>query len=58
MKYIKEEEGYYHINGRNYSCYKTCKVCINHKKSKDADYFKNYCDICKDEFPYYINMDG
>ena len=56
MKCLKKGEGYYHIDGRNYSCYKTCKACINHKRPKDADYFKNYCDICKDEFPCYINM--
>ena len=56
MMCLKEGEGYYKSNGRYYSCYKTCKTCQNFGKPGDADYFKNYCDVCKEEYPYYINM--
>jgi len=58
MKCLKEGEGYYKLNERYYSCYKTCKTCQNFGKPEDADYFKNYCDECKEENPYYINMNN
>ena len=49
-------EGYYQINDRYYSCYGTCKNCDSHKKPNNADYFNNYCDECKEEYSYYINV--
>ena len=54
MKCIKE--GYYQINDRYYSCYKTCKICNKYKKPDEADYFNNYCDECKEEYSYFINI--
>ena len=50
------KEGYYYLNDKYYSCYKTCKICDTYKKPNSADYFKHYCDTCKSEYPYYINM--
>ena len=50
------KEGYYNLNDKYYSCYKTCKTCDTYKKPNSADYFKHYCDTCKSEYPYYINM--
>ena len=49
-------EGYYHIKDRYYSCYETCNTCDTYHKPDNADYFKNYCDECKDEFSFYINV--
>ena len=48
-------EGYYQLNNRNYSCYETCKNCDVYKKPDNANYFKNYCDLCKSNFPFYVN---
>ena len=50
------KEGYYQINDRYYSCYETCKTCNIFKKPDTADYFNNYCDECKEEYSYYINL--
>ena len=53
-------EGYYksnELNNRCYSCYETCKDCNTHQKPEHANYFKNYCDSCKSEFPFYVNME-
>ena len=54
MKCLKE--GYYQENNRNYSCYETCKNCDSNKKPDNANYFKNYCDECKDEYSYFVNV--
>ena len=56
MKCLKE--GYYQINDRYYSCYETCKTCNTYHKPDKADYFNNYCDECKEEYSYYINIKG
>ena len=50
------KEGYYQIDDRYYSCYETCKNCDTYKNPESADYFKNYCDECKEEYPYFINI--
>ena len=50
------KEGYYQLNNRYYSCYETCKTCTTYKKPDTADYFNNYCDECKEEYSYYINI--
>ena len=54
MKCLKE--GYYRIGDRYYSCYETCKNCSSYHKPYNADYFNNYCDECKEEYSYYINI--
>ena len=56
MKCLKEGEGYYEYQSKNYSCYETCKKCDKHNKPSDADYLNNYCDECKNDYPYYIDM--
>ena len=52
MKCLKE--GYYQMNNKYYSCYETCKKCDTYPKENTVDYFKNYCDECKEEYSFYI----
>ena len=54
MKCLKE--GYYQLEDRNYSCYETCKTCDTYRKPITVDYFKHYCDECKNEYSYFINI--
>jgi len=50
-------EGYYlDNNNRYYSCYETCQNCDSHHKPSGADYFKNYCNECKHQYPYFVNI--
>ena len=49
-------EGYYQEQDRYYSCYETCKTCDTFHKPIIADYFKNYCDECKEDYSYFINI--
>ena len=54
MKCLKE--GYYELNNKYYSCYETWDNCDINKKPENSNYFKNYCDSCKSNYSYYINM--
>ena len=54
MKCLKE--GFYELNNKYYSCYETCDNCDTFKKPENSNYFKNYCDSCKSNYSYYINM--
>ena len=50
-------EGFYTSpNNYHYSCYETCKTCDKFQKPFDANYTNNYCDLCKDEFPFFVNI--
>ena len=49
-------EGYYSLNDLYYSCYETCKTCDTFHKPNTADYIHNYCDSCKSNYPYFINI--
>ena len=50
-------EGFYTTpDNYHFSCYETCKKCDNFKKPFTANYTNNYCDLCKDEYPYYVNI--
>ena len=54
MKCLKE--GYYESNHKYYSCYETCDNCNTYKKPESSNYFKNYCDSCKSNFSYFVNV--
>ena len=45
-------EGFYKLGDFYYSCYETCKTCDVFKKPDEANYINNYCDSCKDEYPF------
>ena len=49
-------EGYYISNNSAYSCYDTCKTCSIYKHPFTANYYNNYCDSCKSNYPYFINI--
>ena len=55
MKCLKE--GFYTTpDNYHYSCYNTCKTCDKFKKPITANYTNNYCDSCKDEYSYFVNI--
>ena len=56
MKCLNEGFYYDSINDKYYSCYETCGSCESFKKPDDSNYNKHYCDTCKSNYPYYINM--
>ena len=49
-------EGYYQKDDSCYSCYETCKTCDTYENRENADYFKNYCDECKEEYPFFVKI--
>ena len=49
-------EGYYKSGEFYYSCYETCKTCDKFQKPYASNYTNNYCDSCKTEFPYFVNV--
>ena len=51
-------EGYYFKDNFYYSCYETCYSCNKKGKPNTADYINNYCDSCKTEYPYFVNITG
>ena len=51
-------EGYYNSSNLSFSCYETCKTCDTYKKPSNANYYNNYCDSCKLNYPYFINIKG
>ena len=49
-------EGYFFKNNLYYSCYETCQTCDKKGKPPTSNYINNYCDLCKTEFPYFVNI--